>query len=486
MPAEPRARSSGSCGPKLRRSLRRLLPWVTVVYLALLGLFIFYLHSKYFVREPRKRASIVIIKNTSAIPTGGRCTNGPYLYEEITGSIHEGLGMLRPKIVQSMLLARFLNLSHVFNSDWFDNEHHADYSLLYDWAEDRNCNEQMMDQMSHPHLTFVDIEPYLDAKATDLFSLCSEYISSGSLSRSTLNSSSLLGQFLDSSDLRGPSTVYRLHREYSKDYFDTSSLVLYPDCLQLLPTAFRRRKMNDLKAGKRRFIAPQDKLIIAFYFRWGDRGYNRNITDTNLHDGVRALKHILNHPASVLRLFCDYYIYFISEASHKPGEYPPSRTKEFDFIRNAFPSDKIEIRIDPTQFVEDFDIMTSSHIHLTTVWSSFLACQFEVMNISNTMVIVPWTRQLDWNGLLDSSVDESVAYGRNRPWRMFNELYCCINAIQSLNSRCSRATQRISILGDKPRTCKDVLRHSLSNFGSTATHNAYYSFEQLSPAYLLD
>ena len=412
--------------------------------------------------------------NITSIPHNGPCTKGPYLYEVLDGSIHEGLGMLRPKIVQSMLLARFLNLSHVFNSDWFDNEHHTDYSLLYDFDEDQDCGEDRLDQVTCPHLTFIDIDPYVDQFAPDLFHLCREFISTGALSHSTLGRSQFLGQFIDSSYLRGPSTVYRLQRDYFRDYFDRTKLVLYPDCLQLLPTAFRRRKEQDVGSWKRRYMPSTDTLDIAFYLRWGDRGYNRSISDTNVSDGVHLLHQLLLHRSSVLHNIHNYRILFVSEAAHQPGDYPPSQTNEFDFISAAFPPGKVEVRVHPDHFVEDFDILTSAHIYITTLWSSFVACHFELMNVSNTAVIVPWSRQLDWYGLLYSNGNETSTV-----WATFNRLYCCVNSVPSLRRRCAAILTSIAMresLG-AIRLCEEIQHHSLAMFGSTAIHNAYHSFQ---------
>ena len=460
----------------LGQRCRWLLPWLTLAYLALFGGYLRHLTMRlYPIQIMRTPIPLRVTMNTTAIPKYGPCTQGPYLYETLEGSIHEGLGMLRPKIVQSMLLARFLNLSHVFNSDWFDNEHHTDYSLLYDFDEDNDCGEDRLDQITCPHLKIIDIDPYPDEHAPDLFELCREFISTGALSRSTLDRSSFLGQFLDSSHLRSPSTVYRLQRDYFRDYLDTSRLVLYPDCLQLLPTAFRRRKQQDLITGKSaRFVPQIDVLSIAFYLRWGDRGHHRNLSETNVSQGISILHQLLHHRYSVLHNIQNYRIYFISEAAHSKGDFPPSRTNEFDFVLASFPPGRVELRVHPARFVEDFDVLTSAHVYLTTLWSSFVACHMEQVNVSSTAVIVPWSRQLNWYGLLDDKTD-----GALQAWERFNRLYCCINVLPSLRRRCAvilKSAVPQSLRQGRQSTCEEIQHQSLSRFGSTALHNAYHYF----------
>ena len=317
------------------------------------------------------------------------CVQGPYLFEEIENLMPEGIGMKMTKFTDTLYLAKYLNISHIFNTQWLVNEHHTSYDKLFDFAEDPNCQfEHVTKREQHPHIRFVYINPY-DELPPAASALCGEFTTHGFISQATFHRHSIFRQILDAMESSTASTVIVIPRNYHHNLFEKSSTTLsyhpFPDCLGLISTAFYRRKEIDLQQGRYRFTSPEDKLIVAMYMRWGDRaGQYKSVNDTGIQNCIAVLNNIFNCKHSVLNNFHDYFIYFVAEPHHVQGLLPSGSTEEFDFVKTSFPPGKVQIRADHGKFLTDLDILTSANVFTVPHTSTFISFQLSLMDFWKT------------------------------------------------------------------------------------------------------
>jgi hypothetical protein len=181
----------------------------------------------------------------------------------------------------------------------------------------------------------------------------------------------------------------------------------------------------------------------------------RNLFDT-VFEGMQILQNILTSSHSVLCNISNYHIYFVSEASHIQAHPAPNRTIEFDFFRDSFPKGKVTIRVDHEQYIEDFDILTSSHMYVSPTGTTFGVAQFDMQEPRKTTVITPWNKQVSWAKLLALNAEEFVR---------FNHLYCCSNSLKWMEDRCRSKIAAIKTSGVEVIPCEELQEKALLMYG---------------------
>jgi hypothetical protein len=369
------------------------------------------------------------------------CIRGPYLYEMIEGAyLREGLGMISGRMKDTLLLGKILNLSYVLNHDWFDSEHDTDYSHLFALDEDLECTSEHIFNKNNSHIQVFDVHTsiaYNTFPELDVVSLCWEYFSDGFVDVGRLltrmgSRENTLARLIDMKQrLSSSSTVFVIHRSYSEylpgDHFAAP-------CGRLIGDPYHRQRERDNLHGWRRFIPEDnDHLVIVLYLRWGDKHTQfMSMADTGIGDALHILQRLLRDRHSRLYGFTDYTVYFLSEAAHTLEDTHPVNTQEFQFILDAFPPSKVQLRLNHSQYLDDFELATSADVFITPSESTFgylLASLLE----PHSVVIRP-DNEL-WTTLLSRD---------NQSFLPFNAALCPSNRVPSLRRRCRNLDNELS------------------------------------------
>ena len=307
-----------------------------------------------------------------------RCSNGPYYYDNIImNQLKEGIGMQHFHQYFGLIFASQNNLTYVCNSLWFELLFETRYVDLFDFYLEKDCSSADIEGEQNQTLTIVDINAKR-ANQPDHSHSQENYIQTVVKSKSRLifqdfmNSltplKSFFTDFNDSLSLRGPRTVYRFSLLY------TEQPNLLPLTSQIKPDFFResyyRRKAYDIRKGIHRWVAPKHELVITIHKRHGDicRQNEKIAWNRNIH----FIQSMFTNNSSVLVGFENYKIYVMSELCHHTNSHDPHRNgSEFQELLDAFPKDKIFLRVNQSEHVRDMEIMASADIFIQAQHSTF-------------------------------------------------------------------------------------------------------------------
>jgi GTP cyclohydrolase III len=63
----------------------------------------------------------------------------------------------------------------------------------------------------------------------------------------------------------------------------------------------------------------------------------------------------------------------------------PFNTREFDFVEQSFPAGAVELRLNPAEYIEDFDRAVSAQVYLTTTQSTFHCAHMDIVDRTSTV-----------------------------------------------------------------------------------------------------
>lgn len=140
--------------------------------------------------------------------------------------------------------------------------------------------------------------------------------------------------------------------------------------LDVYKNAYLNRKHYDLLSNVPRLLPPPNALVIVFQRRWGD--YKDHFDkEMSWHRPIKYIKKILNDRESVFYGLENYKIYLVSEVHKTRENVEIGSTADFKEIMHAFPSSKIELRVNHSQHLEDLDLVSIADVFVFDTHSSF-------------------------------------------------------------------------------------------------------------------